>query len=121
MKIKLTCTGDASNGTIPATVINTLANIADVDLRGKKLYEAKAYPGGTAPTDATDVTITDEDGIDLLGGRGADLVDATSKTYIAVGPASTYQPALITGNMTLNISNQAVHSAVFYIILTIVG
>lgn len=123
-KLVLTCTGDASNGSYPATVLNTLAvdsNGSSYDIRGLKLYSVKAYPGGTAPTDATDATITDEFGIDLLGGKGANLIDATSKTWIPAGPANYAFPALITGNITLTITNNSVNSAVTTIVLELVG
>lgn len=123
-KLVLTCTGDASNGSYPATVLNPLAvdsNGSSYDIRGLKLYSVKAYPGGTAPTDATDATITDEFGIDLLGGKGANLIDATSKTWIPAGPANYAFPALITGNITLTITNNSVNSAVTTIVLELVG
>lgn len=41
--------------------------------------------GSAAPTDNWDLTVTNEDGVDLLGGNGADL--STS--------ASQYRPALV--------------------------
>lgn len=126
--LELTCTagaaGDGSAGLFPATVINPLAVDSDgslFDIRGMKLYSVKAYPGSTAPTDATDATITDAYGIDLLGGKGTNLIDATSKTWIMAGPPDSYMPALITGNITLTITNNSVASAVTTIILELVG
>lgn len=127
-ELALTCTagaaGDANAHLFPATVINTLAVDSDgnsFDIRGLKLYSVKAYPGATAPTDATDATITDEFGIDLLGGKGANLIDASSKTWIMAGPPDSYMPALIMGDITLTISNNSVDSAVTTIILELVG
>lgn len=127
-KLVLTCTagaaGDANAHLFPATVVNTLAvdsNGNSYDIRGLKLYSVKAYPGDTAPTDATDCTITDEYGVDLLGGKGENLIDATSKTWIPAGPSNFALPALITGNITLNITNNSVDSAVTTIILELVG
>ena len=123
-KLVITCTVDASHESYPATVLNPLAvdsNGSSYDIRGLKLYSVKAYPGGTAPTDATDATITDEFGIDLLGGKGANLIDATSKTWIPAGPANYAFPALITGNITLTITNNSVNSAVTTIVLELVG
>ena len=121
VEIVLTCTADAAAATYPATVVNTLENISDWDLRGLKLYSVKAYPGAVAPTDGTDLTITDKYGVDLLGGKGENLIDATSKTWIPAGPEGYAFPALITGNITVNISNNAVKSAVTTIILELVG
>lgn len=127
-KLVLTCTagaaGDANAGLFPATVINPLAVDSAgslFDIRGLKIYSVKAYPGATAPTDATDVTITDEYSVDLLGGKGTDLVDATSKTWIPAGPANYAFAALITGNITVNITNNSVASAVTTIIIELVG
>ena len=121
VEIVLTCTADAAAATYPATVVNTLENISDWDLRGLKLYSVKAYPGAVAPTDGTDLTITDEYGVDLLGGKGENLIDATSKTWIPAGPEGYALPALITGDITVNISNNAVNSAITTIILEFVG
>ena len=126
--LELTCTagaaGDANAGLFPATVINPLAVNSDgslFDIRGMKLYSVKAYPGATAPTDATDATITDDYSIDLLGGKGTNLIDSASKTWIMAGPPDSYMPALITGNITLTITNNEVASAVTTIILELVG
>lgn len=37
VEIVLTCTADAAAATYPATVVNTLENVSDYDLRGLKL------------------------------------------------------------------------------------
>lgn len=123
-KLVLTCTADADAATYPATVINPLAVTSDgrtFDLRGLKLYSVKAYPGETAPTDATDLTVTDEFGVDLIGGRGTNLIDATDKTWTPAGPASYNFPALVTGNITVTITNNSVKSAVVTLVLEFVG
>lgn len=44
--------------------------------------------GGTQPTDLYDVTLTDPNGIDILGGTGANLSNATAS--VAVPAVSTY-------------------------------
>ena len=128
LELVLTCTagaaGDANAHLFPATVINPLAidaNGNSFDIRGLKLYSVKSYPGATAPTDATDLTITDKFGVDLLGGKGADAIDATSKTWIPFGPADYALPALITGDITVNITNNLVDSAIATLVLEIVG
>ena len=127
-KLALTCTagaaGDANAHLFPATVINPLAVDANgnlFDIRGLKLYSVKAYPGATAPTDATDLTITDEYGIDLLGTKGTNVINATSKTWTPVGPENYALPALITGNITVNITNNLVDSAITTLVLEFVG
>lgn len=124
--LELTCTAGTAGeaGAFPATIINPLAvdSVGSLfDIRGLKLYSVKAIPGTTAPTDATDLTITDEYGIDLLGGKGTDLIGATSKTWIPIGPAGYALPALITGNVTVTITGNLIASAVITIVLEFVG
>lgn len=48
------------------------------------LYAVAFIPdsGGTQPTDAHDITLTDENSVDLLAGGGADLSNAAN-TYLA--------------------------------------
>jgi hypothetical protein len=118
--VTLTCTADSAAATYPATIINTLAGVSKYNLAGMYLYKVSAAPGGTAPTDATDLTITDVFGADLLGGKGTNLIDATTITETLVGPSGMYSPQLITGNITATISNNAVNSAVTTIVLTFV-
>ena len=48
-------------------------------LRGKFVYRIKSWPGSTAPTDATDLELTDNDSLALLGAtNGTDFIDATT-------------------------------------------
>lgn len=55
--------------------------------------------GGTQPTDAYDMTITDANGVDILSGGGSNLSNATSTT--AVPAVSTYfRRTLEAGNLT---------------------
>jgi hypothetical protein len=81
------------------------------------LYQVKTYPtkGGTAP-DAADVAIYME-GMDLLGGKGVNLIHATSAQdtvpYSLFMTAYRYPP--ITSNVTLTVANQATVSANFTI------
>lgn len=119
VKVTLTCTGGTIGdaGTIPTTVINTLTNVVAYRLTGTDLTFVQAYPGAVLPTDASDITIT-MDGVDILGGRGTNLIDATSYTSCAPGTVSAVGDVPITGNITLNLSNNSVASSVFYVILT---
>ena len=120
--ITLTCTADATAHTWPATVVNTLDNVSTYDLRGLKLYSVMAIPSAvTAPTAATDLTITDTNGVDLLGGKGTDFISDTAKTWIPAGPSNYAFPALITGNITVTMSNNLVNSAVITLVLQFVG
>src|SRR5687767_2822497 len=58
-----------------------------------------------APTDGYDVTLLDEDGIDVLGGLGADRDTATAETFcpaIQFGASGT-APVVVSGRLTLNV------------------
>ena len=122
--ITLTCTAGAAGGApgdhlYPATVINTLTDIAKYDLRGLKLYSLVTKPGTTGPTDNSDMTITDVYGIDILGGAGANIVDNTAANRVFINPDTA--ASIITGNWTLNITNNSVDSAVTTVVLELVG
>ena len=113
-RIIYACTGNSSDGTFPndSTQATNAANAAMI--KGKQLVEVRAYPspGGTAP-DAADITIIDEYGADLLGGKGVGLISATVKqtcTPYNAFTSSWYFP-IITGALTPKIANQAKASA----------
>ena len=118
LKVTLTCTGGTAGdaGTIPATVINTLAGVIAYRLTGTDLTFVMAYPGVTPPTDASDITIT-MDGVDILGGGGTNLIDSTTYTSTPPGTVSAYGDVPITGNITLNLTNNIVASSIFHVIL----
>ena len=74
------------------------------------IYSVETWPGGTAPTDASDFTLLDATtGEDLLGGNGTDAIDAT--TPKTVFPRSTAMSLnfyhMVKGNLTLTIVQQA--------------
>jgi hypothetical protein len=110
-KIILACTGDSGDGSIPTQYVTTSTEILGAG--AIFLYQVKTYPtkGGTAP-DAADVAIYQE-GMDLLGGKGVNLIHATSAQdtvpYSLFMTAYRYPP--ITSNVTLTVANQATVSA----------
>lgn len=60
--------------------------------------------GGTQPTDLYDVTMTDANGIDVLGGTGANLSNAASTHHVPA--VSTYfRRTLESGNLTPVVAN----------------
>jgi hypothetical protein len=77
------------------------------------------WPGGTiervtfwhdpvnTPTNLYDVTLTDEDGIDILGGRGANIASASNTSVVPIVAASTdvYKITVGKGWLTLTIAN----------------
>jgi hypothetical protein len=113
--INLTCTADSAAHTYPATVINDLV---DYDIRGLRIYSIETIPGATGPTDNTDLTITDENDLDILAGVGANLIDNATKNLYVIGTTSS---AIIIGDITINIDNNLVDSAVTNVILTLIG
>ena len=75
------------------------------------LHKIIVNPGTTAPTAATDLTITDSDGIDYLDGNGTDLIHNidSKQSYPAIDGVPSLQP--ITSDLVLTITNNAVNSA----------
>ena len=114
VKVVLTCTADASAATFPATVINDIINDKIV---GLSLFTVGTYPGLTPPTDASDLTIT-QDTIDILDGKGTNLIDATTSEITWAGSSTADFPVPVLGDLTANISGNSVNSAVTMIVLT---
>jgi len=119
-EVVLTCTADAG-GAYPETVVNTLAGLAGFDIRGLKLYSVKSIPGAVPPTDGGGITILDKHGVDLLGGKGIEFIKAASKTWTLVGPTGYNAPALITGDITVKITNNNENGAIVILVLEFTG
>ena len=112
--IVFTCTADAAAATYPATAFSA-AQIAYV--KGYFLSHLKADPGATGPTDNSDVTLT-YGGFDILGGNGTDIIDETvNGVCVPYGSNGDAQYPMTGEALTLNISNNAVNSAVTVITL----
>jgi len=120
IEVHLLCSAEAAAATFTSRVLQSLAGMANFDITGYSLYNVKVFPGATAPTDASDLTITDVDGVDLLGARGTDLIDASSMTSCCAGSTNTEMPMPVTGPITINISNNAVNAAIINIKLLFV-
>ena len=126
LHVILTCTGDAANGSIPATDLK--AEYIKVLKDGNyALTDVRAFPtpGGTAP-DAADVTVKQKNyktysstvapavARDILGGAGTNLIHATNAQSIGAGMAS-YET--VTGDLTVGVANQSTNSANYTLIL----
>ena len=106
LDILVTC--DAGTSTITTTKI-------PYDLTNYYLFMLRTYPGGTAPTDATDLYLYQHGstGKDILDGAGVDKIDNTSTL--------TFQPFInggdnivpIMGYLWLAASNNSVNAAIF--------
>lgn len=130
--ITFTCTGDASDGSMPDTVI-TAENLKKI--AGWFLYDVTAFPtvGGTAP-DAASVFIKDANGLYLLGSiddgttayGGLNLIHATGTRstvpykYIAgITGHIVFFPDVI-NTLTVVVADQATASANWTIVLTFI-
>jgi len=125
--VTLTCTGDASDGSIPDTDLSD--GTMEILLGNYYLYSVSAWPvsGGTAP-DAADVFILDADGEDYLGSadggttaeKGANLIHATLKKTTM--PYSTFNSSYfffpVTSTLTLRVANQGTAEADYVVELT---
>lgn len=75
------------------------------------LYEIVTDPGGTAPTDNYDITLTDSLGNDVAGGALLNRDTANTERAVPLLSTGVEWPAFFTGPLTLNISNNLVNSA----------
>ena len=119
LEVALVCTAHVDGVVTAETVQANISNLAKYPINGLKLHYVQAYPGGTAPTDGSDLTLT-MNGVDILGGRGTDLIDATSYTSCAPGTVGAVGDIVVTGNITINISNIG-NAGITNIILTFVS
>ena len=108
--LRLLCTADETDGSFDLAIPDD----AMAFIGGWILERILTKPGGTAPTDASDLTLTDpeEATADLLATEGADIIDATS-TLITVLTA----PVPLYAAHVLHVANNIVNSAIFEIVL----
>ena len=68
-------------------------------------------PGATGPTDDYDITLTDSESCDCMGGALADRdITNSEQTWPIIG-GTTYGESFVEGPLTCNISNNAVKNA----------
>ena len=80
---------------------------------GKQLINVSTRPGGTGPTDDSDLAISDAlSGRDLVSGNGTDSVDNAVVNYVA--PETD---AICVGALTVAITNNAVNNASVTVVL----
>lgn len=74
------------------------------------LAEAETNPGTPSPTDNYDVTLTNADGLDVLGGEGADRSATITQTVLPkIG--NGYGEKFVNSILSLNLTNNSVASA----------
>jgi len=102
--ITLTITGDASDGSVPDTVLATKI--------GGYLLALETNPGATAPTANYDITLVDADGHDVLEGVGANRhTSTTEKVSIVYSGTAVHPPVGKVDVLTVNVDNNSVASA----------
>lgn len=112
--ITFTCTADAADGSYPATALTTAQKKY---VRGWWLSHVKIDPGATGPTDNSDLTLT-VGSFDILGGNGTDAIDnAVNCVLVPYGSGGDAQYPMTDDDLTINITNNSVNSAVTVITL----
>lgn len=115
--VTITCTGDAADGSFPATNLATLLASSPVPLSGR-LVTLQTNPGSTAPTANYDITLVDGDGIDRLQGLGANRHTSNSEAVAIVYTGTSISPPVAPGEtLTLTLSGNSVNSAVTVVTL----
>ena len=106
--ITLAWTAD-TDGTVDYTLKNSFGF-------GKVIYMVVTDPGATSPTDNYDITLTDSNLADVMGGALSNRDEATTEQAMPlVGGA--YQPRKVFGSLVLSIANNGVDSATGTIII----
>ena len=106
--LTFSCVASAGDGSFPATA--TSQAITD-QIAGRYIIEARTNPGATAPQALYDITLTDTDGIDLMGGSLADRsATASEAAYPAI--STVPWPRAVDGALTHTITNNNVNSAI---------
>ena len=102
-RVIFTCTGDASDGSFPATELTTKFN--------GEILQVVTNPGSTAPTDNYDITLTNADGLDMLGGWGANRDTANTELAVPVFADNFHVYLADKDTLTLNVTGNSVNSA----------
>ena len=93
-----------TTGVVPTTSTGTTWP----NIRGGCIAKVVTNPGSTAPTDNYDITLTDSDGVDLMGGELANRDTANSE--VAVPKIDTvFGCVVVTDPFTMTITNQSVN------------
>lgn len=103
-------------GTVPATSTGE----EWPDIRAGCITKVVTNPGSTAPTDDYDITLTDADGVDLMGGELANRDTANSE--VAVPKMDTvFGCNVVTASFTLNLTNNSVSAATGTVLVYIIN
>lgn len=95
-RIRIDWTADG-NGAVSGTKVY---NVAGVITRVTTVPAA----GGNAPDDNYDVTLLDDEGVDLLAGLGANRDTANTESVAPMLGAGTNVPVVVAGSIELNVA-----------------
>lgn len=101
--LTFTCTADASAHTFPVTA-------SDGDLDGYVFLVVTDPDGTTAPTDNYDITLTDANSVDVMGGELSNRDTANSEQAVPLIDA-VFGSRFVKGPLTITITNNSVDSA----------
>lgn len=102
----------AADGSVADTVVDELY----MKGYGFSLHSVVTDPGSPAPQDNYDITIEDADGIDILGGAGANRDTANTERALPLY-GSVAAPAPLDGALTVKISGNNIPGAKGKIVL----
>ena len=106
--VTITWTGDADDGTVPETDLNSLILSGTT---GFFLYMAETVPGDTAPTADYDIALSTPDGFDIMGGALGDRSASAVERVKPLSGSDIFYPLLDGRTLTLAITNNSVNSA----------
>lgn len=102
-KIVATCVADAANGSFPDTTLPRIEG---------RILAIETNPGSPAPTDNYDVTVEDQNAVDVLLGVGANRHTTTSQRATVVHTSTSVHPCVAKSDaLTLKIAGNSVNSA----------
>jgi len=102
MLITVAWTADAA-GAVTSTVLTP-----EID---GYVFLAVTNPGAVSPTDNYDVTLTDTDGVDVMGGTLANRDAVNSEAAVPLIATGTYDARFVDGGLTFDLTNNSVNSA----------
>jgi hypothetical protein len=94
-KITITIVSDSAAGTASCTVYGIEGYVTRV----------VTVPGSTAPTDAWDFTLSDSDGVDIMGAKGTNGGSATVSNQIMPYIGADPFPPVVSGSLALACTN----------------
>ena len=109
VRVNIIHTCGAASAVFTATTLN--AAIMKV-IKGMMLHKMSSNPGATAPTDNWDVTLVDENGIDMLGGEGTNMHTTTSQVRFPEKGTDAPGDVMVGTVLTPTIAGNSVNAAI---------